>query len=134
MVDNSMHPVILVDDHDDTRSLLVELLLLDGYRVVSLSTGREVLALLPTLPPPCLILLDLGLPDMSGIELATQLRRQPQLVDTPLFALSGFSHLRDRALGAGFDGFLLKPVLADDLRMVLDDHCARGEAPQEEVA
>lgn len=134
MADNSLHPVILVDDHDDTRVLLVELLLLDGFRVVSLSTAEEALALLPTLPMPCLVLLDLGLPDMSGIELARRLRVQQGFADTPLFALSGFPHLRDQALAAGFTGFLLKPVVAADLRLVLDDHCAREEEPREEVA
>jgi CheY-like chemotaxis protein len=80
------------------------------------------------------MLLDLGLPDMSGIELARQLRQWTGLADTPFFALSGFSHLRDQALAAGFTGFLLKPVLAADLRLVLDDHCARGEEPRAEVA
>jgi CheY-like chemotaxis protein len=123
---------LLVDDHEDTRALLVELLLLEGFRVVSLGCGRETLTLLPTLPPPCLVLLDLGLPDMSGIELARELRAMPGLEHTPLYALSGYSHLRGAALGAGFEGFLLKPVLPDDLRLVLDSHCARG--PREMVA
>ena len=125
MVSQTIRPVLLVDDHEDTRALLVELLLLEGFRVVSLGCGRETLALLPTLPPPCLVLLDLGLPDMSGIELARGIREMPDLEATPLYALSGYSHLRGEALRAGFDGFLLKPVLPDELRSVLDSHCAR---------
>jgi CheY-like chemotaxis protein len=130
-MNDSIRPVLLVDDHEDTRSLLVELLLLDGFRVVSLSAAHETLALVPTLPPPCLILLDLGLPDMSGIELAKQLRQLPGVDNCPLFALSGYSHLRGEALRAGFDGFLLKPVLPTELRQVLDHHCARGESVRE---
>lgn len=124
-MNQSIRPVLLVDDHEDTRALLVELLVLEGFRVVSLACGRETLALLSTLPPPCLVLLDLGLPDMSGIELARELRAVPGLEQTPLYALSGYSHLRGEALRAGFDGFLLKPVLPDELRFVLDSHCAR---------
>jgi CheY-like chemotaxis protein len=127
MLNDAIRPILLVDDHDDTRALLVELLLLDGFRVVSLSTGGEALALLPTLPPPCLILLDLGLPDMSGIELARRARELPGLAETPLYALSGYAHLRGQALAAGFEGFLLKPVLPGELRLVLDAHCARGD-------
>jgi CheY-like chemotaxis protein len=127
MANTTIQPVLLVDDHEDTRCLLVELLVLDGFRVVSLATAQEALALTPALPPPCLILLDLGLPDMSGLELAAKLRELPGLERTPLFALSGYPHLRGQALAAGFDGFLLKPVLREDLRMVLDSHCARDE-------
>ena len=124
-MNTTARPILLIDDHDDTRSLLLELLVLDGFRVVALGTGSEALALAPTLPPPCLALLDLGLPDMSGIDLAARLRELPGLGETPLFALSGSPHLRGRALAAGFDGFLLKPVLRDELRLVLDGHCAR---------
>ena len=131
-MDNTIRPVLLIDDHDDTRSLLVELLVLDGFRVVALSTAREALALAPTLPPPCLALLDLGLPDMSGIELAALLREIPGLAGTPLYALSGSPHLRGQALAAGFVGFLLKPVLSGELRLVLDNHCDRE--PREAVA
>ena len=132
-MNNTIRPVLLIDDHEDTRCLLVELLVIDGFRVVSLSTAREALALTPTLPPPCLILLDLGLPDMSGIELAGKLRSLPGLAATPLYALSGYPHLRGQALATGFDGFLLKPVLRNDLRLVLDAHCTRREE-EEEVA
>ena len=132
-MNSTIRPVLLIDDHEDTRCLLVELLVLDGFRVVSLSTAHEALTLTPTVPPPCLILLDLGLPDMSGLELAQRLRRLPGLSDVPLYALSGSPHLRGQALAAGFHGFLLKPVLRDELRLVLDAHCARNE-PAEEVA
>lgn len=131
-------PVLIVDDHEDTRRLLTELLELEGYVVATASTGAEALAQL-RLRPYCLVLLDLGLPDVSGVELVGDLRRALVAHGTrdgscPIYALSGFSHLYAEALAAGCDGFLLKPVLATELRSVLGLHCATSPPPQAKIA
>jgi CheY-like chemotaxis protein len=127
-------PVLLIDDHDDTRRLMVELLELDGYQVASVSTGAQALAAVSGLHP-CLIFLDLGLPDIFGIDLARRLRALPETARTPLYALSGYSHLRAEALGAGCDGFLLKPILPLELRSVVRASCGtRNRDPQSRVA
>ena len=118
--------VLLIDDHRDTNRLTVELLELDGFEVVAVSTGQEALLRCADLDP-CLILLDLGLPDIPGIELARRLRELPTCARAPLFALSGYSHLRTEAVAAGCDGFLLKPLLPREMRHVVESHCPRNE-------
>ena len=121
-------PVLLVDDHEDTRRLLVELLSLGGFGVVAARDGREALAHLDSGVEPCIVLLDLGLPDVSGIELCRRLRERPHLAEVPIYAMSGFYHLLADAFAAGCDGYLLKPVRPAELRELLSSHCARSVA------
>ncbi|HEV8631573.1 MAG TPA: response regulator [Thermoanaerobaculia bacterium] len=125
-------PVLLIDDHDDSRSLLMELLELEGYRVVATRNARDTLAVMESLRP-CMIFLDLGLPDLPGLELAGQLRALPAGAAVPLYALSGFAHLRAEALATVCDGFVLKPVLPSELRRIVGQHCRR-EPDGEKVA
>lgn len=121
-------PVLIIDDHEDTRDLLVELLELDGFAVMSAASGEEALEIARELRP-CLVVLDLGLPDIDGIELVLRLRAEPNTAGAPIYALSGFTNLRAAALAAGFDGFLLKPVSGSDLREVAERHCLGLRAP-----
>ena len=117
-------PVLLVDDHEDTCRLLVELLSLGGFEVVAARDAHEALARLEGDLTPCLVLLDLGLPDVSGVELCRQLRNRPDLAEVPIYAMSGFYHLRAQAFAAGCNGYLLKPVRQSELRGLLSEHCA----------
>lgn len=121
---HSTAPVLLVDDHEDTRRLLVELLSIGGFEVVPARDAREALTRLEGDLTPCLVLLDLGLPDVSGVELCRQLRRRPDLAEVPIYAMSGFYHLRAEAFAAGCDGYLLKPVRPSELQGLLSEHCA----------
>ena len=121
-VSESRDTVLLIDDHRDTNRLTVELLELDGFEVLAVSSGADALLVCADMSP-CLILLDLGLPDMSGIELAQRLRELPTCSRTPLLALSGYSHLKAEAISAGCDGFLLKPLLPRELRHLVSTHC-----------
>jgi CheY-like chemotaxis protein len=114
--------ILLVDDHRDTNRLTVELLELDGYEVIAVSTAEAALQRCADLAP-CLVLLDLGLPDMSGIDLARRLRELPGCARAPLLALSGYAHLKAAAISAGCDGFLLKPLLPRELRHLVATHC-----------
>ena len=121
---HSTAPVLLVDDHEDTRRLLVELLSLDGFEVVAAQDAHDALGRLEGDLKPCLVLLDLGLPDVSGVELCRKLRGRPDLAEVPIYAMSGFYHLRAQAFAAGCDGYLLKPVRPSELRDLLSEHCA----------
>jgi CheY-like chemotaxis protein len=121
----TIRPVLLVDDHDDTRDLLAELLERHGHVVRAARSGAEALALLGELDP-CLIIVDLLLPDVFGIELVRRLRAEAAGARIPIYALSGFSNLWADALAAGCDGFLTKPVTGSDLRLVVEEHCANG--------
>jgi DNA-binding response OmpR family regulator len=122
-IDNGSDPILIIDDHDDTRNLLVELLALDGFAVIAAASGEEALAVVRE-QRPCLVLLDLGLPDIAGLELVLRLRAEPNAASVPIYALSGFTNLRSAALAAGIDGFLVKPVRGSELRGIVAQHCS----------
>jgi CheY-like chemotaxis protein len=122
-------PVLIIDDHADTRDLLGELLELEGFTVLAAASGTEALAMAAEVRP-CLVILDLGLPDIDGLELVLQLRGEPNTANAPIYALSGFTNLRAAALAAGIDGFLVKPVSGSELRLLVEQHCATTPAPR----
>jgi CheY-like chemotaxis protein len=129
-IDVGIDPILIIDDHDDTRDLLVELMQFDGFTVLAAASGAAALELVRE-NRPCIVLLDLGLPDIDGLELVLRLRAEPNVGDAPIYALSGFTNLRSAALAAGIDGFLIKPVLASELRGIVGRHCATPPLPVE---
>jgi len=93
----------------------------EGYEVLEAADGRTALDRAGAAPPPDLILQDLKLPDLDGIELLRRLRSLPGVDAVPILALSG-SHSRmegARVLRAGFNDFLLKPVEPSQLLRVV---------------
>jgi two-component system CheB/CheR fusion protein len=102
--------VVLVEDQADARRMLQLLLESDGVTVYTAENGQEGTALIERVRPD-LALVDLGLPVMSGFELARRVRANPQLTLTRLVALSGYGQDADvqAALDAGFDEHVTKP-------------------------
>jgi len=103
--------VLVVDDDDDVRELLCELLERNGFEVMSVESGEDALALITRLRAPCTIVLDLGMPDVSGWEVLDLLRSQGALAKHPVVIVSG--HDRDR-MPAGVP-HVRKPVDAEQL-------------------
>jgi CheY-like chemotaxis protein len=103
--------VLVVDDNVDACDSIAMILTACGYAVRCLYDGLTVL---PTAMQwrPDVIILDIGLPGMSGLEVGTQLRQQAQFQSTPLAALTGYGQDEDRRRSqlAGFDVHLTKPV------------------------
>lgn len=112
--------VLVVDDNEDGRRSLVELLELEGIRVVEAANGRQAMRQASEIRPD-IALIDIGLPDFSGYEVAARLRRQPETAGIRLFAFSGYGQAADRAKAAeaGFDGHLTKPVQLSTLLATL---------------
>jgi len=108
--------VLVVDDNDDARMLLADVLSALGHDVRVAGDGDAALEVVRDFIPEIGIL-DIGLPGMDGYELATKLR--PALPDVRLIALSGYSQPADRARSqaAGFDLHMVKPV---ELRRLLE--------------
>jgi CheY-like chemotaxis protein len=108
--------ILVVDDNQDAAESLRELLRFEGHDVLIAHTGHDALRLLDG-ELPRVALLDIGLPDMSGYELATRLRADPRTAAIRLIAVTGFGREPDRrrALDAGFDDHLTKPVNIDQL-------------------
>jgi signal transduction histidine kinase len=113
--------LLIVDDNVDTANGLALHLRETGKHVVQLAhTGSDGLAAARDFEPE-VVLLDIGLPDMDGYEVARRLRAEERFQDLPLIALTGFCGHADRvrAKRAGFDDYLVKPVPYDQLAQVL---------------
>jgi two-component system cell cycle response regulator DivK len=103
--------ILVVEDNDKNLKLTRDLLEWAGFVVVSATTGEEAVARALTSAPD-LILMDLQLPGMDGFQALTELRGHAETRSLPIVALtaSAMSMDRERALAAGFDGFLEKPI------------------------
>jgi CheY-like chemotaxis protein len=103
--------VLIVDDNRDAASSLALLLGLDGHRTVVAHDGAEALEAAERLRPD-VVLLDIGLPGMSGYEVGRRMRHQPWGRGIMLIALTGWGQPEDRRRSseAGFDAHLVKPV------------------------
>ena len=134
-VSGSRKRLLLVDDYPDALEMWAAFFNASGYDVVTASSGRQALerALADV---PDLILLDLQLPEISGIEVARRLRSSTQTAHVPLIAVTGFSQERDHeaARRAGFDTIVVKPcdppALLDEITRLLSP----PEAPEDSDA
>jgi CheY-like chemotaxis protein len=95
----------------DAANSLAMLLKLDGQEAVVAFSGKEALELMQSFEPD-LILLDLGLPEMDGYEVASRIRACPEFARVRIVALSGYGQPEDRqrTKAAGFDDHLVKPM------------------------
>ena len=118
--------ILIVDDYDDARDVWMTVLGAEGFEVLTAANGVDALAVALS-GTPSLVVLDLSLPGMSGVEVARAIRDQQGEHPMPLVALTGYSdpeHLAE-ARDAGFDLVVTKPctpsVLIDEIRRLLRD-------------
>jgi len=134
--------VIIVDDNRDAADSCAALLGLSGHHVQSAYSGRRALELAETFHPHAL-LLDIGLPDVSGYELARNIRAAPWGRGVVLIAVTGWGQKEDRrrAFDAGFDHHLTKPIAPETIEALLQSlgralpgatHAGSKEAPGRE--
>jgi two-component system, sensor histidine kinase len=114
--------VMLVEDNEDVRALMGELLSSWGHEVRQANTGEGGVDLILKQHPD-IAFVDIGLPDMDGYELARRVRARLGGTPLQLVALSGFGQRgdRERALGAGFDHHIAKPASPADLQRLLQE-------------
>jgi CheY-like chemotaxis protein len=112
--------VLVVDDNRDASDSCKAVLALGGCEVQAAYTGRRALAAGETLRPH-VVLLDIGLPDLSGYEVAQRMRRTEWGQHAVLVALTGWGQAQDRrrAFEAGFEWHVTKPVAPEELRAFL---------------
>ena len=112
---------LVVDDAPDVTEMLSFVLRYAGYEVVPAFSGAQAL---DAARAGCfdVVVSDIGMPGMSGYELAAQLRALEDYQGTPLIAVTGFSMYddRDRALASGFDAFVNKPVNPRELVSLIE--------------
>ena len=104
-----MTPIILiVDDHESTRSLLARLLTEDGYQTEAVAGPAEALAFLKT-TKPALVITDFSMPEMDGLTLLAEMRKDPHLGDVPVIMFSALGgKWREVALRAGVNAYIVK--------------------------
>jgi len=118
--------VLVVDDNVDSAMSMAMLLRVVGHEVEVAHDGQGALDQVAKAVPD-VVLLDIGLPGMSGLEVARHLRARPDGGRLRLYAMTGYGQEsdRERSAAAGFDGHLVKPVQANEL-LALIDASARG--------
>jgi two-component system cell cycle response regulator DivK len=103
--------VLIVDDNEKNMKLARDVLRLAGFRTLEAATGGESISLAREHLPD-VILMDIRLPDMDGTEATRRLKEDPRTARIPVVALTSLAMKGDRELllGAGFDGYLEKPI------------------------
>ena len=110
-------PIILViEDYSDSRTLLSSLLRAKGYKVIEARDGKEGV-LQANRVTPDLILMDLAMPELDGVEATRQIRRRHVLSRTPIFAISAYAthEIKADALAAGCTEVFMKPLDLESL-------------------
>jgi CheY-like chemotaxis protein len=112
--------VLIVDDNEDALDLLSTFLESAGHQVATAHDGPDALAMLDRYKPSVLVI-DIGMPVMSGYELAARVREHGSGERPYLVALTGYGQATDReqSRAAGFDEHLVKPVDLDRLLRIL---------------
>ena len=112
----SARRVLVVDDNSDSREMIAVLVELSGHQPQTAGDGAEAIHE-ANLHRPDAILLDIGLPDMTGYDVCRRLREQDWASEVPIIALSGWSEADavNESKEAGFDAHLVKPVDPADL-------------------
>lgn len=121
-----MTSVLVVDDHPDAAMIMCTMLRALGYQANAVTSGQAVLPMVSH-DTPNAVLLDIGLPDMSGYEIAHSIREKYG-DSIALIAVTGWGEEADRAraLAAGFDRFFIKPASCDEIRGAIDELVLRN--------
>ena len=103
--------ILIVEDNEKNRKLARDVLAHRGYRIAEAETGEEGVRLASELRPD-LVLMDIQLPGMNGIEALARLRGDPTTRAIPVLAVtaSAMTHDRQEIMAAGFDGYQTKPI------------------------
>jgi PAS domain S-box-containing protein len=125
-----MQRLLVVDDNADAANSLAMLLETEGYQVFVEYDARKALEC-ASKEAPAICLLDIGLPDVDGYELARRLRALPQTAGSTLIALTGYGQARDHKLSraAGFDYHFVKPIDPDRLFTLIAQASSPADDP-----
>ena len=121
--------VLVVEDNEKNMKLFRDVLAAKGFRTLAATTGKRAVALaIEHLPD--LVLMDIQLPDIDGVEALARLRGDERTASIPVLALTAQAMHGDheRFLAAGFDDYLSKPVDVVELVRTVERHCARRAA------
>ena len=125
----SKFKILCIEDNPDTQRMLSFLLTQAGYEVITADDGLQGVQKAKAWRP-ALILMDMMMPRMSGVEAVRRLRKLKVTRDIPILMLSAYQEqaLIDEAIQAGADDYLIKTVLPDDLTDIIDRYLEVGSA------
>jgi two-component system, cell cycle response regulator DivK len=117
--------ILVVEDQEDNRQILRDLLGNAGYELIEAENGEEALAAVARQRPD-LILMDIQLPVMDGYEATRRIRTNPDLKSVPIIAVTSYALAGDesKALAAGCDGYVSKPYSPRELLAKVRAHLA----------
>jgi two-component system cell cycle response regulator DivK len=123
--------ILVVDDDEKNRKLFRIALSRSSFRVIEAPNGTSGVALAKA-DLPHLILMDVRLPDISGLEATRRIKADPETRHIPVVAVTAYAMKEDeqRALQAGCVGYLTKPVDLNDLRREVSRHLGDPESPR----
>lgn len=116
-----MKKILIADDSPTMRSLIVSTLdAMDDFELIEAANGFEALRILPR-EKVDLVLTDINMPDINGLELVSFVRNNPLYKETPLVIISTESSQRDRekGLALGADAYLVKPFNPEELQQLV---------------
>ena len=116
--------ILVVEDNEMNMKLFRDVLIATGYRTLEATTGGEALELAGDHAPD-LVLMDIQLPDVDGIEALRRFRADERTAAIPVLAVTAQAMHgdRERFLAAGFDGYVSKPVNVSELLGTVRQHC-----------
>ena len=116
-----MTRILVAEDNPANRELLRERLEARGYSVTEACNGQEALEMIAQSRPD-LLLLDISMPVLDGFATVRKIRENPELSALPVLAVTAYTMQgdRDKVLNAGFDGYLSKPINAQELANALE--------------
>jgi CheY-like chemotaxis protein len=116
-------PILVVDDDAEVREALGCLLELNGFPVVTAGDGADAMRRLRSGLRPCLIVLDLTMPEKDGFQFRREQLQTPDLADIPVAVCSAIYDVRHASKLLGADAYLTKPVDVDALMALVTRHC-----------
>jgi two-component system response regulator MprA len=116
-------PLLLVEDDEDVRDAIAASLRDEGYVVAEAENGWRALEWLRRNADPCLVLLDLWMPVMSGMEMRAQMVQDPRLAALPLVVVTAAGDGKAQAEEMGAIGYLRKPLDLRDLLETVERFC-----------
>jgi two-component system cell cycle response regulator DivK len=118
--------VLIVEDNEKNMKLFRDVLQATGYSTLEATTGEEAVELALS-QAPAIVLMDVQLPGIDGVEALQRMRQNERTASIPVLALTAqaMSGDRERFLEAGFDGYLAKPVDVGELIEAVREHCDR---------
>ena len=119
--------ILVVEDNQRNMKLFRDVLQATGYHILEATTGARAVELAAEYGPD-LVLMDIRLPDIDGVETLGRLRTDERTAAIPVLALTAqaMDGDRDRFLAAGFDGYVSKPVNIAGLVAIVKQHCHGG--------